>query len=351
MTRYTRRTIITSAVAAPAIGALVLAGAAAQATPQATPVSAGVQIIVLSNSSPHVSVIDAASRQVTQTTDIPDFTSWTWNDDNNHSDGKLLWLGMRNPDTEDAEVVAFDLDTLEPSYRIPVGKESMSMYIGKVAEHGILHVGKQGAGEVVTIDTGSFELLETWAVPVNGGVVCDADVATLADGRQLFVYPTREGDTVVSIDAVTGETVKEVANEAGMTPLMLSTDRDGRSWVQESGSLTNSVYDQDLNLITRFPTGEGPIVNTFSPDGRYSYIGHGGDTFVQVIDTETLEEVQRVQAGTNPQKLGVHPDGHEIYAILTQEASVAVIDTTSWEVTDRVIVGTEPTGIYVRSSS
>jgi YVTN family beta-propeller protein len=208
-----------------------------------------------------------------------------------------------------------------------------------------------GAGEVVNINIASFEVLDTWTVPVNGDVVCDADIATLEDGRQLFVYPTRNGETVVSIDAATGETVKEVANESGMTPLMLTTDRDGRSWVQESGSQTNSVYDQDLNLVGRFVTGEGPIVNTFSPDGRYSYIGHGGDTFVQVIDTESLTEVQRIQAGTNPQKLGVHPEGHEIYAILTQESSLIAVDTATWEVIERIEIGTEPTGIFVRSAT
>src|SRR5680860_519747 len=258
---------------------------------------------------------------------------------------------MRNPDTEDTEVVTLDLDTLEISNRVPVGKDPADLYFGKAADNGILPVGKKGAGEMVNIDTAAFEVLDTFKVPVNGDVVCDGDVATLADGQQVFVYPTRDGDTVVSIDVLTGETVKEVANEAGLRPLMLTTDRDNRTWVQESGSNTNSVYDQDLNLIGRFATGDGPIVNTFSPDGRYSYIGHSSDTFVQVIDTETLEEVQRVQAGTSPAKLGVHPDGQEIYAILTQESSVVVIDTSNWEVVERISIGTEPNAVFVRSAS
>jgi YVTN family beta-propeller protein len=344
MTRFTRRTVVAGLAALPVAKAIGPRVTAAQGTPAAT----GVEIIMLSNSSPHVTVIDAASREVTRTADIPDFTSWTWNDDNNYSDGTLLWLGMRNPDTEDAEVVTLDLDSLELTNRIPVGKDSMSLYIGKVANDGILHVGKMGAGEVVTIDTATFAVLDTWTVPVNGDVVCDADIATLPDGSQRFVYPTRKGETVVSIDAVTGETIVEISNDAGTNPLMLSTDRDGRSWVQESGSKTNAVYDTNLELVGRFPTGDGPIVNTFSPDGAYSYIGHGGDTIVQVIDTATLEEVARVQTGTNPQKIAVHPDGHEIYAILTEEAAVAVIDTASWEVSDRIEVGTEPAGISIR---
>ncbi len=256
MNRFTRRTVVAGLAALPVAKAIGPRATVAQGTP--SPAAAGVEIIVLSNSSPHVTVIDAASRQVTRTAEIPDFTSWTWNDDNNYSDGTLLWLGMRNPDTEDAEVVTLDLDSLELTNRISVGKDSMSLYIGKVAKDGILHIGKMGSGEVVTIDTATFAVLDTWAVPVNGDVVCDADIATLPDGSQRFVYPTRKGETVVSIDAVTGETIVEISNDAGTNPLMLSTDRDGRSWVQESGSKTNAVYDTNLELVGRFPDRRWP---------------------------------------------------------------------------------------------
>src|SRR5215218_5842900 len=126
-----------------------------------------------------------------------------------------------------------------PTPKMPRSSRSISIHIGKVANDGILLVGKMGSGEVLTIDTATFAVLDTWAVPVNGDVVCDADIATLPDGSQRFVYPTRKGETVVSIDAVTGETLFEISNDPGTNPLMLSTDRDGRSWVQESGSKTN----------------------------------------------------------------------------------------------------------------
>lgn len=313
---------------------------------------AGGPLFVLSNSSPHVSVIDTETNQVVRTADIPDFTSWTWNDDNNHFDGQHLWLGLKDPDTNEVEVITLDLDSLEVTYRFPLGTDQLTLYIGKATREGLLHIGKMDSDEVVVIDSRSFGVLDTWEVPVNGDVVCDADVSTDAQGVERFVYPTRKGDTVVNLDPRTGETLKIVDSPAGSNPLMLTTAADGTVWVQESGSNTNAVYQpENLELITRFPTGQGPIVNTFSPDGKLSYIGHGADTIVQVIDTETFEEVARVQVGTNPQKLAVDPRGRFVYAILTKEAGVAVIDTATWEVVARIPLGTNPSGIFFRPAS
>ena len=45
------------------------------------------KIYALSNSSPHVSVIDSDTNQVVQTADVANMTKWTWNDDNNYFDG------------------------------------------------------------------------------------------------------------------------------------------------------------------------------------------------------------------------------------------------------------------------
>ena len=51
-----------------------------------------------------------------------------------------------------------------------------------MAKSGILHVGKQAFGRVVTIDTKKRELRATWDVPANGDVVCDADIGIGPDG-------------------------------------------------------------------------------------------------------------------------------------------------------------------------
>ena len=90
-------------------------------TATSTPEPAAAQLFVLSNSSPHVSVIDTKTNKVIKTADIPDFTSWTWIDNNNYFDGTNLWVGLKHPDTTDVQVIKLNLDTLEVAGSLPLG--------------------------------------------------------------------------------------------------------------------------------------------------------------------------------------------------------------------------------------
>ena len=349
MTR-TARLVASAAAAALLVAACggPPAAPARSASPTASP-AAKARRYELSYSSPHISVIDAETRQVVRKTDLPSFTSWTWNDDNNYFDGKSLWLGLRNPTTSDAEVIALDLDSLEVSRRLPLGKDTLTLYIGKATRDGILLVGKMGSGQVVAVDTKAGRVLWTKDVPTNGDVVCDADVATISDGTQRFVYPTRRGDTLVSLSPGTGDVVKAVDTPKGATPLMLTVAPNNLVWVQESGSNTNAVFDPvSLELVKRFPAAKGPFIATFRPDGKLAYVGHSVDPVVDVFDTASYALVKRVEVGSTPDKIAVHPNGRFVYPILSKEAAVAVIDATTWAVVDRIPIGTNPTGIFLR---
>jgi len=201
---------------------------------------------------------------------------------------------------------------------------------------------------VVVIDTTTAAVVGTFDMPVNDGVVCDADIGIGPDGIERFYYPTLTGDTVVVADAGTLEVIRIVETPDGAKPVMHTNAPDGRMWVQESGSNTNAVFDPiTLDLIKRFPAGKGPVVGTFSPDGTYAYIGHYGDPIVQVVNTATLQEVARITVGTTPTKIAVHPNGKYIYAIASKEASLVVIDTESWKATIRIPVEVNPTGFFL----
>lgn len=306
------------------------------------------QVIVLSNSSPHVSIIDAQTNAVIKTTDIPQMTSWTWNDDNNYFDGKHLWLGMRNPDTNAVEVVLLDLDTLQISRRIPVGQDKTTLYIGKPSRTGRLFVAKHASGQVAVVDTKTYALVKTIDVPVNGGVACDIDVARGIDGKERMYIPTNAGNTVVSIDTTSLQVLQIQSLPEKTLPIMLTTTPDGRRvWVQEATGSTAILNALTLQLVERVATGKVPIVNTFSPDGKLSFTGHSSPVVI-AHDTETFKQVWRAQVGADPEKLGVHPAGTFVYAILTKEAAVAVLEAATGNVVKRISLGTNPTGIFVR---
>ncbi len=325
---------------------VLLPAATAGAT---APGRARAEIIVLSNSAPHVSVIDGQTHQVTRTADLPEFTSWTWNDDNNYSDGKHLWLGMRNPETNDVEVVLLDLDTLRLVRRIPLGQDRVTLYIGKPTKDGRLFVSKHASGEVAVINTKSYAVLDTVKLPVDGGVACDVDLAAGPGDIERVLVPTDTGNTVLSVDAATRR-ILGTAPFDGTRPFMLTAAPDGRQvWVEErTGNSISVLNTRTLDRLARIPTGRTPIVGTFSPDGALHFTGHAADTIVLAHDTKTFKEVWRARVGTNPDKVGVHPAGTFVYATVSREAALAVIDLRSGRVVTRVALGTNPTGLYVR---
>jgi YVTN family beta-propeller protein len=311
----------------------------------------------MSNSSPNVSVIDAATRKVVKTAEIPQFTSWSPNDDNNYSDGKVLWLSLRNPDQNDpvhlndAEIIALDLDSLTVTKRVPIGKEKLNVFIGKLSRSGTLFVSKMGAGQVIGIDPKTAQVVSTWDVPVNGGVACDADVDTGSDGVERFYYPTREGNTLTAIDTKTGKPLTTASFDPGITPWMLTTSPDKKTvWVMEDGSDTNSVLDLvTLAVLKRFPTGKGPYAASFSPDGKYALIGHRREGVLAVIDAKTYAEVQRLNLGTFARQSVVDSASRFAYVMLTQEHAVVVVELGTWKIVDRIELGSaNPESIHIR---
>lgn len=315
----------------------------------AGPPSPRAQVIVLSNSSPPVTVLDAQTHRVIKTADIPQMTSWTWNDDNNYYDGRNVWLGLRNPDTNDVEVILLDLETLQVAKRIPLGKDSATLYIGKPSRLGRLLVSKHGSGEIAVIDTKTYEVVQTVKLPVDGGVACDIDLSAGPGSLERALIPTDSGNTVLSVDAATLAVLARAAFP-GSRPFMLTTSPDGRQvWVQERvGNSMTVLNARTLQVIKRIPTGRTPIIGTFSPDGRLHFTGHAADTEVIAHDTKTFKEVWRAKVGSNPDKLGVHPDGTFVYATISREGAVAVINARSGKVIMRIALGTNPTGIFVR---
>ncbi len=325
---------------------LLLASALATGSPAR---AVGAQVIVLSNSSPHLSVIDARTHQVVKTADIPQMTSWTWNDDNNYSDGLHLWLGMRNPDTNDVEVVLLDLNTLQIARRIPLGKDAVTLYIGKPSKQGRVLVSKHASGEVVAIDSKRVTVQRTVKVITGTGVACDMDVATGPDGIERAFVPTNDGNEVLSLDPSSLQTLR-TRKFSDTLPFMLTASPGGSHvWVQERTGHSLTILDtRTLQVVKRLPAGRTPIVGTFSPDGTLHFTGHAADTVVMANDTKTFKEVWRARVGTSPDKLGVHPAGTFVYAALSREGAVAVLDARTGKVVLRVSLGTNPVGIFVR---
>ena len=353
------------------LGMAVLAAACGEGGPESSPggaagggaeapVGDAGEILVFSNSSPHVTAIDILTEEVTRTGDVDGLGTWAWNDDNNFFDGRHLWLGTLNAGT--AELITLDVDALTVSNRVPLGSEAEGVFLGKARQDGSLLVSKMAAGEVLTVNTATHEVTNTFSdVPLHGGVLADADLSTDADGVERFVYPTGEGDRVVALDPSSGAVLATAESKSGGTPTRLTASPDGSIWVQEAGKHTVAVYEPStLELVKRFQTGTEPILGTFTYDGSYAYTGHADDNFVQVVDTADLRALAHIRVGLNPQMVAVRPDFTRIYAMLTDDQAVAVVYQQDWEANRFTITSTKentialdspPVGMFLRMTS
>lgn len=309
------------------------------------------QLIVLSNSRPNITVIDAETNRVIDTANVPEMTTWGWNDDNNYFDGEHLWVGMLNPNSGTAEVALLNLNTRQIVQRIPIGKETITVYIGKPSRTGNLLVAKQGSRQLVVVDVKTRTVQRVIDLPMgNGGVACDVDIGTAMDGKERAYVPGLAGNRVVAIDTATLQVTQTLEFPEGTRPFMLTVARDGRRlWVQEQAGNSNVILNGlNLLLVARQPAGAVPITGTFSPDGMLHFTGHRGDPIVIANDAETFAEVWRTQVGKRPEKLGVHPNGHFVYAGLAGEDAVVVLEAATGRVVQRISLGTSPVGLFVR---
>ena len=324
----------------------------APAAAAATPTTAAPELVwTFSNSPPHIVEINAVTNQIVRTKDVPNLGTWATNDDNCYYDGTNVWLGARNPNTSDVEVFLLNLSTLEVGRRIPLGKDPNTVYVGKGSlSKNQLVVAKHGSGEYVVIDTNTFAVLDTKAVPVNGGVACDMDVARGPDNIERAFIPTDTGGTTVAYNTDTREVIGTFTHPAGVRPYMLTVSADGRYvWVQERTTDGNSVLNaQTMQLVQHVPTGRGAFVNTFSPDGRICYVSHASDTrMVAVNAAPPFGLIKEVEVGTNAQVTAVLASGRAVYTIANRESFVAAINTSTWAVT-KINLPENPNFVFAR---
>jgi DNA-binding beta-propeller fold protein YncE len=328
-----------------ALFATLLTATLAFAAPMGPPRA---QVIAFSNSAPHISVIDGQTHQVIKTANIPQPLVWGWNDDNNYYDGTNLWLSVANPNTNAAEVVLLNLETLQFERRIPIGQEPGGIFSGRPSRTGRVFFAKFRTGELVAIDTKTHSVVQTVKLPIDGGVACDVEVATGFDRRERAYVPTMAGNTVLVVDPSTLRVLDTLRYDT--RPWMATATPDGRRlWVQEQTGNANLILNStNLQMVDRVPTAPAPDTGTFSPDGKLHFTGHFTNGFVIANETDTFREVWRTQSGANSRILGVHPAGTFVYAIMSNEGGVAVLEAATGRIVTRVALGTNPAGLFVR---
>ena len=104
---------------------------------------------------------------------------------------------------------------------------------------------------------------------------------------------------------------------------MLRVSPDGREvWVRTGSANTNVVLDaEDLSVLATEPCGKSPVTNAWTPDRRYAVVTNSGDTFAQVFDARTHNEVKRLHVGQGGANIGFTRDGKTAFIAVSGATS------------------------------
>ncbi len=167
----------------------------------------------------------------------------------------------------------------------------------------------RGDGSVAVIDPMKDEIIAKISTGGKGGTLG----SLTKDGRFLFVANNAPDQrTVTIIDAVNFRKVKDI--ETGSRPKHPIVSPNGRmvavnhSGIDDNKNRVAFISTKDLELIK---TVELPVLNTdhkgdfsmhgtFSPDGKYYFIGSYADNRFFIISTSDFSVVAQVDVAGNP---------------------------------------------------
>jgi serine/threonine-protein kinase len=221
-----------------------------------------------SHSAPHIAFIDTATRTVTSTVAVNNFTPGPSTTSPN---GRYLYVPNHN----------------------------MAM---------------SGANENVVdvIDTASKTLIGKIPVPANPHWVA-------FDKNGRFYTTDHMSAEVTVLNAKNDAIITEI--EVGETPHSEAVSPDGSRLAVTSfdGNVVYLINTATDKKIAQIPVGRNPLDIAYSPDGRYLFTADNEDNTVTVIDTADNRVIAEFPTGKAPTSISVLPNGRQAY--VTDEGS------------------------------
>ena len=204
-----------------------------------------------------------------------------------------------------------------------------------------VYVTNSFSNNISVIDTATNKV--TAIVPVG---VDPKGVAVSPDGTKVYVTNT-DSSNVSIIDTSTNTVTATVP--VGDTPNGVAITPDGtKAYVTNSGSNNISVIDTATNNVTgTVNVGKRSFGIAINPNGTKVYVANPANNTTSVIDTATNTVTATVTVGWDPFGVAVTPDGTKVYVTNLGDNTTSVIDTATNTVTAVVKVGKSPWGVAV----
>jgi YVTN family beta-propeller protein len=170
-------------------------------------------------------------------------------------------------------------------------------------------------------------------------------LAFSSDSKTVFVS-LQGTNSLTSIDLASGKVNWTV--DVGPTPAGVITRPGGTLLVGIMGS--NYIVEVDPtngNITSKITTGNGAHNFLASPDDKTLYVTNRVAGTVSVLNADTLEIENTLQAPGGPDDMAISPDGQQLWVTGRWHAWVDVIELASGTLKTSVPVGRSPHGIFV----
>ncbi|MCC5996674.1 MAG: beta-propeller fold lactonase family protein [Oceanicaulis sp.] len=197
---------------------------------------------------------------------------------------------------------------------------------------------------VTVVDIASGEVTATWNLGEN---LAPHGVAVSRDGTRVWVT-TEASQTVVELDAAGGDILTVWETGQDISHMVTPSVDETRLFVTNLGSGSLTVIDRRDDSVTTIPTGAGAEGVDVTPDGREVWVTNRAEHTISVLDTQTLEELAKFDAGGQvPIRVKFTPDGARAFVSNALSNSLTVFDAASRELIHTVDVGALPVGILM----
>ncbi|MDG2087906.1 MAG: YncE family protein [Arenicellaceae bacterium] len=204
---------------------------------------------------------------------------------------------------------------------------------------GTLLVTNRSGGSISFFDLAT--LTEIARVPI--GPTIPHEVAVSPDGRQAITAEygvgQNHGRHVILIDIASARVTGRIdlgPNSRPHTVLFMPDGRHAVATMQDSDQIA-FIDLETMKMIRTYPTGgrEGHMMR-LSPDGSRAYVtSRGAEGTLSVVFLNEDRDPVVLQTGLGAEGLEVTPDGKEIWVADRQEESVSIIDSESLQVVER----------------
>jgi len=226
-------------------------------------------------------------------------------------DGNKVYVGiMEMPGSVDI----IDTQAMENVKTLSVDGAIHNVYVTPDGKHAV--AGSIHTSTINVIDTATDEL--AWKLKMSAGVR-PMTFDTNPDGSTKNIYvqlSNFHGFAVVDFNQrkeVTRVEHPPVPGEHAHTDGLQGAPTHGLGVSPDGKTLwsTSKVYSHayvhslpDLREIGRVHVGQHPEWVTFTPDGKYVYIGAAGDNETHAIDVATMKKVATISVGQVPKRVG-----------------------------------------------